>query len=126
MTSKAAASPSTVIVLAMHGLPPRDFPPAELAELMTLGARLGHGPTAAPPELARRHAELDARIRSWPRTAANDPFWAGAQMLALRLRRETHWPVVVGFNDFCGPSLDEALDLDPDGNTWMVQEVRRR
>jgi len=101
---------ASVIVLAMHGVPPRDFPPAELAELMALAGRLGHGPTPAPPDLARRHAELDGRIRSWPRSEANDPFFVGSQALAARLRDEAGWPVVVGFNEFCAPSLDDALD----------------
>jgi sirohydrochlorin cobaltochelatase len=110
MTSGTGAGEVTVIVLAMHGVPPRDFPPAELAELMALSGRLGHGPTAAPPELARRHAELDGRIRSWPRSEANDPFFVGSQALASRLSRETRWPVVVGFNEFCAPGLDDALD----------------
>lgn len=110
MTSGTGAAEAMAIVLAMHGVPPRDFPPAELAELMALSGRLGHGPSAAPAELARRHAELDSRIRSWPRSEANDPFFAGSQALAASLGRETGWPVVVGFNEFCAPGLDDALD----------------
>lgn len=75
---------SSIIVLAMHGMPPRDLPQRELAELFGLHARLEH------PE--------------------NDPFFAGSMELADHLHRATGVGVVVGFNEFCAPSLDEALD----------------
>lgn len=121
ITSKGGAGEATVIVLAMHGVPPRDFPPAELTELMALSARLGHGsPAAAQSDVARRHAELDRRIRSWPRSEVNDPFFVGSQALASRLRRETRWPVVVGFNEFCAPGLDEALDAAVEAATRVL------
>jgi len=100
----------TVIVLAMHGAPPSDFPPHEMAELMGLHARLEHTSGPQREALERRHAELDARMRSWPRTAQNDPFWAGSQELADHLQRMTGQEVILGFNEFCAPGLDEALD----------------
>ncbi|MDD3828687.1 MAG: hypothetical protein PHY79_22205, partial [Anaerolineae bacterium] len=59
----------TMIVLAMHGAPARDFPPAELAELMSLHGRLSSPPAAGGEEraaLEARHAALDARVRAWP------------------------------------------------------------
>ncbi|RPI54420.1 MAG: hypothetical protein EHM56_06275 [Chloroflexi bacterium] len=103
----------TIIVLAMHGAPARDFPPADLAELMSLHGRLA-GPRAAGGEeraaLEARHAALDARARAWPRTAGNDPFWAASLELGEHLSRATGHPVIVGFNEFCAPSLDDALD----------------
>jgi hypothetical protein len=51
---------TTIIVLAMHGVPPSDFPPAERIELFGLQARLEHGggppgpsgSTGAAPDLA--------------------------------------------------------------------------
>jgi sirohydrochlorin cobaltochelatase len=49
-------------------------------------------------------------MRPWPRTVQNDPFYAGSQDLARHLRRETGLEVVVGFNEFCAPTLDEAFD----------------
>jgi sirohydrochlorin cobaltochelatase len=100
----------SVIMLAMHGAPPKDFPERETAELFGLHARLEH---AAGPEragLERRYAELDAKMRAWPRTAQNDPFYVGARDVADHLGRATGCEVVVGFNEFCAPSLDEALD----------------
>lgn len=103
----------TIIVLAMHGAPARDLPPADLAELMSLHGRLA-SPRAAGGEeraaLEARYAALDARVRAWPRTAANDPFWAASLELGEHLARAAGCPVIAGFNEFCAPSLDEALD----------------
>lgn len=121
----------TIIVLAMHGVPPSDFPRDELAEFMSLEARLARGaddgggrprherPTAGDqrdsPEsdsaaLGLRFAELDAKIRNWPRTRENDPYQVASHELARKLSRVIGYEVIVGFNEFCGPNLDEALD----------------
>ncbi len=102
-----AAAP--VVVLAMHGAPPRDFPEDELAEFFTLHARVGHG-GAGPESLSARIEELEARLRRWPRTGDNDPFYAGSIELAEQLRRASGLDVILGFNEFCSPSLTEALD----------------
>ena len=99
-----------VIVLAMHGAPPNDYPPHEMAELFGLHARLEHTHGPERVELERRHAELDAKMRAWPRTPHNDPFWAGTQALAGQLGQATGLRVVVGFNEFCAPDLDQALE----------------
>jgi sirohydrochlorin cobaltochelatase len=99
-----------IIVLAMHGAPPIDFPGPELVEFMSLQAQLERAHGEPENALAERHKELDAKMRAWPRTVQNDPFYAGSQELAGRLRRETGLEVVVGFNEFCAPTLDKALD----------------
>ncbi|MGA2362444.1 MAG: CbiX/SirB N-terminal domain-containing protein [Candidatus Aminicenantales bacterium] len=99
-----------VIVLAMQGAPPLDFPEQELAEFTNLQARLAHTFGAGETAAHRRYAELEAKIRTWPRTPRNDPFHAGSQDLAVQLRRASGRKVVLGFNEFCKPSLDEALD----------------
>jgi sirohydrochlorin cobaltochelatase len=99
-----------VIVLAMHGAPPLDIPKEELEEFFNLGARLAHAHGAGPAPAQRRYLELEAKIRAWPRTAQNDPFYAGSQELAVQLRRSSGRKVVLGFNEFCAPRLDEALD----------------
>ena len=99
-----------VVVLVMHGAPPNDFPRDEMAEFFGLRARLVR---AAEPERAameHRLAELEARIRAWPRTPLNDPFHAAAHEMAAELARATGCEVIVGFNEFCSPTLDEALD----------------
>jgi sirohydrochlorin cobaltochelatase len=103
-------SAQTVIILAMHGAPPNDFPQREVAEMFGLHARLEHlvGPERAA--LERRHDELDAKMRDWPRTAQNDPFHAASHELAAAVSEATGCEVIVGFNEFCAPSLDTALD----------------
>jgi len=115
----------------MHGVPPSDFPANELAELMSLEMRLRRGagggagamhgeeraadhrrasPAGNSAAIERRFAELDAKIRRWPRTRENDPYHAASHELAANLGRAAGLTVIVGFNEFCGPNLDEALD----------------
>ena len=99
-----------VIVLAMHGAPPLDFPPGELREFFGLHAQMDHAGSPQRAGLAERYAELERKLRSWPRTEENDPFYAGARALANALQRAAGCSVILGFNEFCAPSLDEALD----------------
>lgn len=92
----------------MHGAPPLDFPRDELAEFFALGARLGHG--GGPENLRRRYVEIEAKVRAWPRTPENDPFYSGSVELAAGLRYESGLDVILGFNEFCSPTLAGALD----------------
>jgi CbiX len=112
----------------MHGAPPLDFPKGELAELM--GSHHYDAPgdhdhsdhnhstvESKPRDAARdqqlrrqRLARLAAKMRSWPRTAENDPFYAGSQELADHLAAVSGCDVVVGFNEFCDPTVPAALD----------------
>ena len=100
----------TVVVLAMHGSPPRDFPRAQVALVVGLHMWLERASDPIRAMIERYHARLDARIRAWPRTGGNDPFHAASQELAARLSQETGCEVIVGYNEFCAPSLDRALD----------------
>lgn len=110
MTTEKKKDPrKPVIVLAMHGTPPLDFPKEEKAALFSLRARLKHPPTDYS-EIKRRLDALDLKMRRWPRTDANDPFYAGSRKLAGHLREETKWNVIVGFNEFCSPDIGEAID----------------
>jgi sirohydrochlorin cobaltochelatase len=110
----------TVIVLAMHGAPPRDFPSAEMAEFFGLHARVEAGVQGVTPAQSRRCHELESRLLAWPRTPANDPFHAASLDLAARLGRETGLEVVVGFNEFCGPSMDQVLAAAAAGGAGRV------
>jgi len=101
---------TTVVVLAMHGMPPKDFPRQEASEFFGLHARLKSAGGADRTALESRYAVLDARMRSWPRTKENDPYHANSLELARQLSVQTGCPVLVGFNEFCAPSLDEALE----------------
>ena len=100
----------TIIVLAMHGAPPKDFPRRDLTELFSLRARLAHASGAEREPLEQRHAELDSRVRSWPRSAHNDPFYAASQEMAARLSEVAGYEVALGFNEFCDPSLEQSVD----------------
>jgi len=94
----------------MHGSPPTDFPRGELQEFFTLHARMHSAPPERPQEMRQRYAELEARMRNWPRNADNDPFFAASKELARLLSDAAGCPVELGFNEFCAPGLDEALD----------------
>jgi sirohydrochlorin cobaltochelatase len=69
-----------------------------------------HGPAWIRRALARTFTRLDTKIRAWPRTAENDPFFTASHALAAALGEEAGCEVIVGFNEFCAPTLDEALD----------------
>ncbi len=112
----------TVIVLAMHGVPPADFPRPELTEFMRLHTMLEHG-SVGDDHLQMRRDVLEVKLRSWRRTAANDPYWAASSELARELKKVTGHRVVVGFNEFCAPSLDCALDAAATGRAARVVVV---
>jgi sirohydrochlorin cobaltochelatase len=106
----------TAIVLATHGAPPNDFPRPELSEFFALHARIEQAGPGRPPQteewldIEERHSRLEAKMRAWPRTAVNDPFHAGSSAIAQALATTTGMTVVLGFNEFCAPSMQEALD----------------
>ena len=62
------------IVLAMHGMPPRDFPAEEMQNFLCLHARMDSAPQSLSPELQQRHEELHLMMRQWERNCENDPF----------------------------------------------------
>ena len=97
----------TALVLVMHGAIPRDFPREELREYFQLHEQVEHG--RGSEELRARYEELERRLRGWPRTAENDPFYAGSQELAEALQAATGLKVWLAFNEFCAPSTPEAL-----------------
>ncbi len=107
--ASAGTAGKIVVVLAMHGEPPNDFPKDEFARFFALHARL-HYAEGGDEDLHQRYAALDAKIRGWPRTAENDPFYAASQQMAEQLRVTTGLEVVVGFNEFCGPTVEQAIE----------------
>jgi sirohydrochlorin cobaltochelatase len=98
-----------VIVLAMHGMPPADFPGDQLAEFFKLQSIIEAGTGGEPKSMQDRYAFLDRKIRNWPRNEQNDPFHTASRDLASHLSRESGCEVVVGYNEFCAPTIDEAL-----------------
>ncbi len=102
---------SVIVVLAMHGSPPTDFPRRELGEFFSLHMQLEHGVVAEErrPILGSRYTELEEKMCSWPRTEQNDPFYAASHKIATKLSQATGYEVIVGFNEFCAPNLYDAL-----------------
>ena len=110
------------VVLIGHGAPATDCPPQLVGELMSLewrktSAADGETPGASPNgrpgsrQAEDRVAELDAAIRNWPRHADNDPYRVGLERLAQVLRPLLPTDLVaVGYNEFCRPSVAEAVD----------------
>ncbi|PWH18011.1 MAG: hypothetical protein DDG58_07310 [Ardenticatenia bacterium] len=101
----------TVIVLAMHGALPGDFPRHELDAFFSLRAQLKRATPEERSQMERQLRTLEWRIRTWPRTAANDPFYAASQAIGAELSRLIACEVVVAFNEFCAPDVEEGLDI---------------
>jgi sirohydrochlorin cobaltochelatase len=95
------------VLLVGHGGVPKDAPRELVTELKQLEkARRG---TAEPP--SAREIEVDRRLRDWPRTPQNDPYRAGLFQAAQALRaRLAPVDVEVAFNEFCAPSIRDAVD----------------
>jgi len=108
------------IVLVGHGGVPTDYPRADLRRLKALeGERAAHGgePSAA-------EAALDRRIRDWPRTPQSDPYQAGIEGLAAALRRRLPAVrLVLAYNEFCAPSLTEAIDTLAAGGVRAITVI---
>src|SRR5271157_287207 len=100
----------TVIVLAMHGMPPKNFPKPDLQEFFSLHARVEGAGDSLPDEILMRHEELHDAMRQWPRNADNDPFNVAAIEIAQLLEKEVSIPVYIGYNEYCSPSLEEVFE----------------
>jgi sirohydrochlorin cobaltochelatase len=100
----AAGRDKGAVVLVGHGSVAADVPRPLVGRLRALEAE--RRSTGAP--MSDEERELDAQIRHWPRTPATDPYKAGMDAIAKALRiRVGH--VVVAFNEYCAPSLEEAV-----------------
>jgi sirohydrochlorin cobaltochelatase len=99
-----------VVLLAMHGSPPLDFPRGELIEFFELHGRFHNSNPDVESELYRRFIELDKKICGWVRTPQNDPYYFGAMEVVESLRKIIGMTVLVGFNEFCEPSMERSFD----------------
>jgi sirohydrochlorin cobaltochelatase len=100
----------TAVVLIGHGAPATDCPPQLIGELMALEWRGSH-PSDGHRHLEGRAAELDAKIRDWPRHGGNDPYKAGLERLAGALRPLLPTGLfAIGYNEFCRPTIAEAIE----------------
>ena len=98
-----------VIIFAMHGSPLLDFPTNQTVELFNLHARLEHIAEGESLALRERYDQLNAKMRAWLRTPENDPFHAGSFDIASNLQEVTQIEVILGFNEFWNPSLEQAF-----------------
>lgn len=110
----------TIVVLAMHGTPPNDFPPADLGEFFALHLRVEASHGAVPPEILQQFQALESRLRAWPRNETNDPFNAGSMALGRQLEAALGHKVIVGFNEFCAPSLAETFEAAVDQGAQTI------
>jgi len=95
------------VILVGHGAVASDIPKSLVSEFKMLEAqRRARGLT----EMSPREAELDKRLREWPRTRETDPYKWGLESLAERLKtRLKGRRLVVAYNEFCAPSVEEAI-----------------
>ena len=95
------------VVLVGHGAVARDCPREWVTRLKALEARR----RASGGPMSTEERELDARVRRWPRTAQTDPYGAGLAALAAHVRRQLDGRLfAVAYNEFCAPTIEEAVD----------------
>jgi sirohydrochlorin cobaltochelatase len=104
----------------MHGAPPNDFPREELREFFMLHGRMEVSAVSHSPALESRYEELEDMMKNWPRTPQNDPYHAASYALAEALSAESGLEVKVGFNEFCAPSVDRAVEEAVSGGAEKV------
>ena len=94
------------VILVGHGGIPKDCP----QELVTRLKRLEAQRRAAKQPRSPEEIELDGKIRSWPRTAETEPYQAGLEAVAARLRTQLGGVIfAVAYNEFCAPTLEESV-----------------
>lgn len=99
----------TVLILTMHGIPPKDFPRREIGEYFSLHTQMENSPQRMDEAARQRYAELNHKMRSFPRTPENDPFYFSSQDMARLLAAETGYETLFCFNEFCNPTLAAAV-----------------
>lgn len=103
--STAFAQSNTAVVLAMHGGVPNDFPKDELMKFFKMHGKDHSGDA----EMQKKAHELEEKLRNWPRSEENDPYYWGSLQLRNAMEKDLNIPVVLAFNEFCGPSIETAI-----------------
>lgn len=94
------------VILVGHGGIPKDCPQELVTRLKRLEAQRRAAKIAPTPE----EIELDTKIRRWPRTAETEPYQAGLETVAARLRAQLDGALfAVAYNEFCAPTLEESV-----------------
>jgi sirohydrochlorin cobaltochelatase len=95
------------VVLVGHGAVARDCPREWVTQLKALEGRR----RASGAPMSAEERELDTQVRRWPRTAQTDPYGAGLEALATKVRRRLEGALfAVAYNEFCAPTIEEAVD----------------
>lgn len=95
------------VILVGHGGIPKGCP----QELVTKLKRLEAQRRAAKLPPSTEELELDTKIRRWPRTEETDPYQAGLETVAARLRAQLNGVLfAVAYNEFCAPTLEESIE----------------
>ncbi|MBP9733696.1 MAG: CbiX/SirB N-terminal domain-containing protein [Candidatus Omnitrophica bacterium] len=108
----------TILVLAMHGMTPKDYPLEEKREFLKLHSQADSGGLTAEQRV--RHDALDLKMRKWQRTPQNDPYHTAATEIAAEMQRSSGNEVILGYNEFCWPSLQEAFSMAAQKNASRV------
>ena len=93
----------------MHGVPPNDFPSKDLSIFFRLHSQLESSPNSLSKEQLEKYDYLEKKMRDWPRTRDNDPYFFGSLDIANHLESVTQRPAFIGFNEFCSPTLLDAF-----------------
>lgn len=106
------------VILVGHGGIPRGCPQDLVTKLKRLEAQ--RRAAKLPPSV--EELELDNKIRRWPRTPETDPYQAGLETVAARLRAQLDGGLfAVAYNEFCAPTLEESVeDLIKKGATHIT------
>ncbi|GJL56809.1 MAG: hypothetical protein NPIRA02_39410 [Nitrospirales bacterium] len=95
------------VILVGHGGIPKDYPSERVSKLKRLEAQR----RAAGQPMSQEEYELDTNIRTWPRTPETDPYQAGLEALAAQMKPMLNGAQFsVAYNEFCGPTLSEAVE----------------
>jgi sirohydrochlorin cobaltochelatase len=107
------------VLLIGHGSPAADTPREMVRELKQLEEERQR---ARLPAMTPREKEVDAKVRYWPRTPKTDPYKQGLETIQASLaKRMPGCDVAVAYNEFCAPSIDEAVErLVQEGHDRIV------
>jgi sirohydrochlorin cobaltochelatase len=94
------------VILVGHGQLPKDLPPAIRGEYLSLKFKVQRS-----AEEEERFRSLERLVLKWPRNEFNDPYAHSLKVLAEELKKVGSYDRVwIAFNEFCEPTLEEALD----------------
>jgi len=95
------------ILLVGHGGIPKGYP----QDLITKLKRLEAQRRAIGTPMSSEELELDAKVRTWPRTPQTDPYQAGLEALGAAMKPLLNGSLFgLAYNEFCGPTLAEGIE----------------